>query len=241
MSWFEERFTQKQGRLELACAHCSRQMWFPPSKHGLYKTCGDVCTKAWRDEMKSARAKHCKTCGEVFVPRLSQIRQGHGQFCSQRCNTSAREALLSEASQEKARAKRIAMEMAGLVKHLRGPDSPRWNGGKEAAAQRRRNDSAIYKKNNPDKVRAWSANRRAKYEGRLPHGLVKELFRLQRGSCVACKAPLLPNAFHLDHIQPLARGGKNIASNMQLLCKPCNLHKAAKDPVLFMQSKGFLL
>jgi hypothetical protein len=29
--------------------------------------------------------------------------------------------------------------------------------------------------------------------------------------------------------------------NVQLLCPPCNLKKHAKDPIQFMQERGFLL
>ena len=42
-------------------------------------------------------------------------------------------------------------------------------------------------------------------------------------------------------IKPLARGGTNQRTNLQLLCPPCNLSKSAKDPIDFMQSRGFLL
>lgn len=41
--------------------------------------------------------------------------------------------------------------------------------------------------------------------------------------------------------KPLARGGTNQRTNLQLLCPPCNLSKSAKDPIDFMQSRGFLL
>ena len=40
---------------------------------------------------------------------------------------------------------------------------------------------------------------------------------------------------------PLARGGKHEASNLQLLCPPCNMSKNAKHPIDFMQQRGFLL
>ncbi|MGL5935922.1 MAG: HNH endonuclease, partial [Cetobacterium sp.] len=37
------------------------------------------------------------------------------------------------------------------------------------------------------------------------------------------------------------RGGAHCDSNVQLLCPTCNLRKAAKDPVVFMQEMGRLL
>lgn len=69
---------------------------------------------------------------------------------------------------------------------------------------------------------------------------VNRLFVLQRGKCGVCRQPL-PKPFHVDHIQALARGGSNDAVNLQLLCGPCNTSKHAKDPIAFMQSRGYLL
>jgi 5-methylcytosine-specific restriction endonuclease McrA len=39
----------------------------------------------------------------------------------------------------------------------------------------------------------------------------------------------------------MARGGSNWPSNLQLLCKSCNLSKGARDAEEFMREKGFLL
>lgn len=67
----------------------------------------------------------------------------------------------------------------------------------------------------------------------------ERLLVLQRGLCAACKEVL--KKFHVDHIVPLALGGAHEPSNLQLLCPPCNRSKHAKDPVRFMQEKGYLL
>jgi len=87
------------------------------------------------------------------------------------------------------------------------------------------------------------ANRRARKTaspGRLSKGIAEKLLALQRGRCAGCRS-LLNSKFHLDHKEPLAGGGTNVDSNMQLLCVPCNLSKHARDPIEFMQSRGFLL
>lgn len=55
-----------------------------------------------------------------------------------------------------------------------------------------------------------------------------------------CGKPL-GDAYHLDHVMPLALGGSNTDDNMQLLRDRCNLQKHAKHPVDFMQERGFLL
>jgi 5-methylcytosine-specific restriction endonuclease McrA len=55
------------------------------------------------------------------------------------------------------------------------------------------------------------------------------------------KTPLGRTGYHLDHIIPLARGGKNEDRNMQVTCPTCNRQKHSKDPIEFMQSRGYLL
>ncbi|MDD5084228.1 MAG: HNH endonuclease [Candidatus Moranbacteria bacterium] len=89
--------------------------------------------------------------------------------------------------------------------------------------------------------RAWHKRRALKQQsgGTLSKGLPEKLYQLQRGKCPCCRQPLGKD-FHMDHIMPLALGGSNEDSNIQLLRKTCNLQKQAKHPVDFMQSRGFL-
>jgi len=79
--------------------------------------------------------------------------------------------------------------------------------------------------------------------GKLSNGLFDKLFVLQRGKCPVCKTELsnVKPRSPMDHIMALANGGKNEDSNIQLLCQTCNSQKHSKDPIVFMQSKGFLL
>ena len=112
---------------------------------------------------------------------------------------------------------------------------------------------AEYYKNNPQKKadralknkpfwRLYAQNRRARIRkngGQLSVGLAEKLFKLQKGKCACCKKPL-GNNYHMDHITPLAKGGANEDWNIQLLTQRCNNQKCAKDPVDFMQERGFL-
>lgn len=102
--------------------------------------------------------------------------------------------------------------------------------------------SLAWAKANPEACRIISHNRRARQRangGVLSKGLVEKLFKLQRGKCACCHVSL-KDGNHMDHRIPVARGGPNEDWNMQLLCPPCNLSKNAKDPIAFMQSRGFL-
>jgi|SRR5882672_2461481 len=95
---------------------------------------------------------------------------------------------------------------------------------------------------NPESKRIHCQNRRSRVRnngGQLSKGLASKLFKAQKGKCACCRTDL--NKYHLDHIMPLARGGENEDSNIQLLCPLCNQQKFTKHPVDFMRSKGFLL
>jgi hypothetical protein len=57
-----------------------------------------------------------------------------------------------------------------------------------------------------------------------------ELLKLQNGLCPLCKNKLIINdEIHIDHIKPLAPGGKDRFLNLQAVHKFCNLKKGAKN------------
>lgn len=102
---------------------------------------------------------------------------------------------------------------------------------------------ANWRKANPDYWRSHVSNRRArklKNGGVLSKDITQNLLKLQKGRCAVCKTDITKDR-HLDHVVPLARGGTNDDLNVQLLCPSCNYSKHAKDPIQFMQSRGFLL
>lgn len=101
---------------------------------------------------------------------------------------------------------------------------------------------AEYRKANIKQILIRNKNRKFSQanRGKLSTGLVEKLLILQKGKC-ACCGEKLNGDFHIDHIVPIALGGLNVDSNIQLLRPLCNLQKNAKHPVEFMQSRGFLL
>jgi 5-methylcytosine-specific restriction endonuclease McrA len=79
------------------------------------------------------------------------------------------------------------------------------------------------------KGRAYRADRSNAHRDRSrPTGSIERLFVAQAGTCNGCKK-LLDDTWHLDHIQPLARGGRHIEGNLQILCAPCNRKKGVKS------------
>lgn len=114
---------------------------------------------------------------------------------------------------------------------------------KEAIAEKMREYSAA----NPEKVSANKRNYRSRKraaDGSHTSEEVKAIFDSQRGFCANCPAKLIKsgkNRYHVDHIQPLAKGGSNDKYNLQCLCRECNHRKHAKDPIDWARENGKLI
>jgi 5-methylcytosine-specific restriction endonuclease McrA len=100
-----------------------------------------------------------------------------------------------------------------------------------------------YRKKNPQRAKIHKHKRRA-----LKHGAggsycaadISRIRKAQKDRCAYCGA-WLKRAGEIDHIKALSKGGSNAARNLQLLCRPCNQSKSARDPIEFVQSRGFLV
>lgn len=69
-----------------------------------------------------------------------------------------------------------------------------------------------------------------------PQWAQRAVFYRDRGKCVLCRRDLsgllgVDAKVAFDHVVPLARGGLNDVTNLQLLCQKCNLEKQAGRPV----------
>lgn len=70
----------------------------------------------------------------------------------------------------------------------------------------------------------------------MPSWVKRAAFFRDRGMCALCHRDLsgimnISNAEHYDHIVPLAHGGLNDVSNVQLLCQDCNLKKLHREAI----------
>lgn len=101
-----------------------------------------------------------------------------------------------------------------------------------------------WRENNRDLVRLLNRNRKIRKrnaEGSHDVSDIKRILLLQRKTCASCYKKLVGKEYHVDHIYPLALGGSNWPSNLQILCPPCNMSKGAKPPEEFYAERGFLI
>lgn len=180
--------------------------------------------------------KKCKKCGETKpiaeFSKDAKARDGMQSSCK------ACAAAYYVANREKLRSANAKWQAENPKK--RGVSIAKY---RAANSVKLKSAAAKWWEANADKRRIYEHNRRASKRevgGKLSKGLSERLFKLQRGKCACCGLPL-GDDYHLDHIMPLALGGVNADTNMQLLRQSCNNQKYAKHPVDFMQSRGFLL
>lgn len=238
--------------IEKACEGCGQLFVIPKCRDWREHSCSSICKEKVRATKSAAlaakRTMKCIRCGAQFVAKKSQIDAGKGKYCSLECSHIAvlRPAAHSKEAREKAAASlRTALHEGRVIRPV-GPDNPHWQGGTKATTQRRikTGKSAAYlrkyRKENPERAREWATSRRGKLVAKLPRGTVKRIGNAQRWKCAIC-CTSIKDAYHLDHIMPLKRGGKHESRNLQLLCPTCNVRKSAKDPIKYMQERGYLL
>lgn len=95
-------------------------------------------------------------------------------------------------------------------------------------------------RSNPGAYKQRARNRAAKVkgaEGSHTRADVRRQYVMQGGKCFWCDR-VLGEAFHIDHLIPISRGGTNGPENIVAACAPCNLSKGAKLPLEWATTRG---
>ena len=61
----------------------------------------------------------------------------------------------------------------------------------------------------------------------IPKSNKEQLYKNQQGKCNYCGIKLGIQYLDIDHKNPVARGGSDRITNLQLLCGPCNTRKGS--------------
>lgn len=92
--------------------------------------------------------------------------------------------------------------------------------------ERRREIRQEWKRRNPDLVREHTQRRRAQLMDAFVEPVDRrKVYLRDAGLCRICGQPVEPEAFEIDHIIPLSRGGTHEMGNVQAAHPSCNRRK----------------
>lgn len=103
---------------------------------------------------------------------------------------------------------------------------------KKKFRERDRAGLQLWRENNRESVRVHNAHRllrKKNAEGFYKKEDINRILVAQNFKCTACKKDI-SDAYHVDHIMPLALGGTNWPDNLQCLCPRCNCSKKDLHP-----------
>ncbi len=189
--------------------------------------CCKACQRAYTQSTKQVRAKRHRTHYEANKEAI--LRQGRVYREANRDKIAQRNRGHYEANKEAILRRNRAYSEANkdaIAQYHRAYNEA----NKDAKAQQQRD----WVHANPDKVRANDHRRRARVqnaEGNHTAADIRKQYKAQHGRCYYKGAHVkLGDAYHIDHVIPLSRGGSNGPENLVLTCPHCNMAKGAKLP-----------
>lgn len=238
------------------CKLCGKESVYP-FKSKIRDYCSHACSNKakWENRERAAiNTYQCLKCEKPFtlLSYLATHREKSGKgvkYCTREC---ARAAQILDGT-------KVSTQCAHCQKPLtRRRDSLRARSfcGPLCWSEATRTTGSTWSNHDPDKAarrvymrnyvqanrdrknalsRAWAIKNRdyrryidqvRRAAGSLTFTEWKELIDSSQGQCSVCGSTEQPQ---VDHIVPVARGGKTERANLQVLCKFCNVSKGAKD------------
>lgn len=228
------------------CLHCDVEF---EQYNGLHVYCKDECRDAEKHARRRARRRvgkslRCDYCGASTAHRRSDAR-----YCSPEC--SNRGEYLARRDEIKAsvaawrRANREAANGYGRAYYRRNRKKvlAKAVAGVEGRRPYMRAYGQRWRAENRERTRNYKHARRMREYGN-PDSIgvpLREWLRLANrygGRCAYCDAK--PDVLHMDHVVPLARGGRHAIGNVLPACPPCNQTKAARFVVEWRHGRSAL-
>lgn len=178
----------------------------------------------------------CKQCHRIKIKKYAKDHPEKRRILGNRWYKNNKEKAAQYYKKNKERINKYAKQYASQNKEAACERTKRWSAANADHIKK-------YRTKNKEAFCAYSAKHRARKVfagGSFTDNEVKQLMSRQQMKCSVCRTSII-RRFDRDHIIPLSAGGSNFISNIQLLCPSCNRSKGAKDPVSFMQRRGFLL
>lgn len=177
-----------------------------------------------RNERKSGLASHCKKCEHERVKawRKANPEKYRAQDERQRGSEASRRAMRNYYYRNKEKSRERSRR--------------RQKEKKEAL----REYKMQYFQSNRERFAAYCRNRYAlkqQAEGTHTYGEIQQMYKDQGGLCAYCETDL-GGYWHVDHMQPLTKGGRNDWTNLALTCPTCNMSKQALMPEEFMERRA---
>lgn len=189
----------------------------------------------------------CLQCGAAVPPKAPTARGKQSEFCGDACRRVHRKRYyLGWVERNRAR---VLAETAKRVARFNEANPDYWRryyiANRERRKQARREHyrehreesleaARRYDAANPEKVRAIGRRSRQTRRARLVKAFVEVVdplvvFERDGGICGICRGSVEPESdWHVDHIVPLAKGGKHAYANVQLAHGRCNRSKGAR-------------
>ena len=181
--------------------------------------------------------RKCAECGTPYTPKHKNNIYCSGK-CADKVYNRKRHAKAAETSREWRKnnaehAHAVAKAYRKANKHKETERMRRWI---ERNPERFKQNVNRWIANNPEKVRAAHHRRaRAELEGNATPALIKAKWETSNKSCYLCGDLIDPNlpshhrmARTIDHIIPIARGGKHDIDNIDFAHRSCNSSKKDK-------------
>ena len=186
-------------------------------------------------DIKNPKAICQCDCGQIITPQRGALKNERAKSCGcLRKELLAAHVLKIKGNGFSKEENRIRVRLRNKAVRDKNPERFR---------EINRKATRKFYKANPKKAKENCQKRRARKlnaMGVVSKDIENILLLKQKNKCACCKIEI-KDKFHLDHIVSLIAGGMHEDLNLQILCVFCNLSKGSKDPVKFMQERGFLL